>query len=248
MNRGRHEGFTYVGVLILVALLGFALAGAGQAWRHQAQREREAELLFAGAQIRSAIVSYLANSPGSAEYPPTLEALLEDRRLPAVRRHLRRIYVDPMTGRPDWVPILSGGRITGVHSRSAGVPFRRTGFDPDSSDFADAATYRDWRFVAQGGAAAGQPAAGAAGVPAPGATPVAPELPADDPGIAVRPRPPGSNSRCDDQRLTDLERCAALRATGSSAELTRCYASTGSRLVACNRGGPVPPLQLPPAR
>jgi type II secretory pathway pseudopilin PulG len=262
MKRRRPAGFTYVGVLVLVALLGLVLAGAGQAWRHQAQRERETELLFAGTQIRAAIASYLGNSPGSPEYPPSLEALLEDRRLPVVRRHLRRIYADPMTGKADWVLVLAAGRITGVHSRADGVPFRRAGFDAQSADFADAATYRDWRFVVAGGGAIGQGTPGAAGSPAPAVYAGAPgaggssapaldtaaPVPAQDPAGAAPPRSKDADPRCDAQRLTDLQRCSALRETATNAELTRCYVSSGSRAVACSRGATAPPLQVPPGR
>lgn len=250
MRRGRCAGFTYVGVLVLVALLGFVLAGAGQAWRHQAQRERETELLFAGTQIRAAIASYLANSPGAPEYPPTLEALLEDRRLPVVRRHLRRIYADPMTGRADWELVLAAGRIIGVHSRAQGVPFRRAGFDTELVDFAAAATYRDWRFVVAGGAPGGQ-GAGRAVVPDAGgafaqaAQAAAPVL-SEDPGSAVPPRAKDADTRCETQRLSDLQRCSALRDMATTAALTRCFASSGPRFAACSRAATLPPLQLPP--
>ena len=38
----RRSGFAYMGLLMLLALLGAALGEAGQVWRTQAQREREA--------------------------------------------------------------------------------------------------------------------------------------------------------------------------------------------------------------
>jgi type II secretory pathway pseudopilin PulG len=249
MRRGRSAGFTYVGVLVLVAMLGFVLAGAGQAWRHQAQRERETELLFAGTQIRAAIASYLANSPGAPEHPPTLEALLEDRRLPVGRRHLRRIYADPMTGRADWELVLAAGRIIGVHSRAEGVPFRRAGFDTELAEFAAAATYRDWRFVVTGAAASAALASapGAAGTVAQ-AVESAAAASAQDPASALPPRSKDSDARCDAQRLTDLQRCSALRDVATSAELTRCFASSGLRFVACSRAATLPPLQVPPDR
>jgi type II secretory pathway pseudopilin PulG len=108
---GRHEirtvparmrGFGYIGLLILVAMMSVALAGAGEVWHTAQQREKEQELLFAGGQFRRAIAQYYANTPGKARhYPLQLEELLKDPRYPGVRRYLRKIYLDPMTGRAE---------------------------------------------------------------------------------------------------------------------------------------------------
>src|SRR5262245_63821552 len=92
-----EQGFTYLGILIAMALFGVALAATGEVWRTAAQREREAELLFVGNQFRTAFMNYYANSPvGKQRFPRTLDDLVEDSRLPVTRRHLRRIYPDPM--------------------------------------------------------------------------------------------------------------------------------------------------------
>ena len=53
-----QRGFTYVGLLLAVALAGVALAAAGTLWSTVAQRDRELELLFVGDQYRRAIGSY----------------------------------------------------------------------------------------------------------------------------------------------------------------------------------------------
>jgi type II secretory pathway pseudopilin PulG len=52
-RRGRQAGFTYVAVLILLAVLSAGLASVGTMWHTQAQREREEELLFIGEQFRT---------------------------------------------------------------------------------------------------------------------------------------------------------------------------------------------------
>ncbi len=54
----QQRGFTYFGVLVLVVLIGLMLAAAGEVASQQAQREREAELLFVGHQYRDAIERY----------------------------------------------------------------------------------------------------------------------------------------------------------------------------------------------
>ena len=52
-----EAGFTYIGILLAMALFGVALAATGDVWRTAAQREREQELLFVGSQFRSAFLS-----------------------------------------------------------------------------------------------------------------------------------------------------------------------------------------------
>jgi hypothetical protein len=47
-------GFTYIGLLIAVVILGVALSAVGMVWRTQMQREREQELLYIGRDFRAA--------------------------------------------------------------------------------------------------------------------------------------------------------------------------------------------------
>ncbi len=142
-------GFTYIGLLIAVALAGVALAGAGTFWSVEAQREHEAQLLFAGDQIRAALQSYVENSPdGVRRLPTSLAELLEDRRARVTRRHLRRLYPDPATAGGEWVVIRDpNGAILGVHSASARRPLKRADFPEEYAGFADAKSLADWRFV-----------------------------------------------------------------------------------------------------
>lgn len=104
------------------------LAALGTVWQTEMQREREHELLFIGEQFGLALWRYYEASPDAKAYPRRLEDLLEDRRHAVPRRHLRQIFVDPLTGRRDWVVIMSGGQITAVRSRSQGEPIVRAGF------------------------------------------------------------------------------------------------------------------------
>jgi type II secretory pathway pseudopilin PulG len=115
-----QRGFTYLGLLAALVLGGASLAAIGPAWATQAQRERERELQFRGAEIRAAIERYWA-AREPHELPPTLGELLADTRGAPVRHHLRRLYSDPFTGRADWVQLMddSGQRLRGVRSRAA---------------------------------------------------------------------------------------------------------------------------------
>lgn len=145
----RHQqGVSYLALLAILAVLGIFLGRAGEVWSTKARREKEAELLFVGDQIRQAIAQYYFSTPAAEKrYPPTLSALLHDNRFPAVRRHLRRIYRDPLTDRADWGLIPApGGGVMGVYSLASGTPFRRAGFPAPYQHFEGAASYRDWRF------------------------------------------------------------------------------------------------------
>jgi type II secretory pathway pseudopilin PulG len=146
---GKQGGYTLLALLLVVALLGLGLAGAGELWSRAAQRERERELLFAGNQIREAIGLYYQRSPGSAKrYPRRLEDLLQDERYPVVVRYLRRLYADPMTGSTQWGLIEApGGGIMGVYSLSGAVPLKRAGFPPENKGFESAERYTGWRFL-----------------------------------------------------------------------------------------------------
>jgi type II secretory pathway pseudopilin PulG len=145
-----QRGYTYIGLLIAVAVAGIALAATGEVWSTQARREREEQLLFAGEQFRQAITSYFESTPGgTGQFPRNIEDLIEDRRLPTVRRHLRQIYADPIAGGSQWGLVRAGpnNTITGVYSLAPGAPIKRQGFRREQEAFANAATYADWKFV-----------------------------------------------------------------------------------------------------
>jgi len=138
-------GFTYVGLLVAIVIMGVALAAVGVVWRTQGQREREQELLFIGHDFERAVASYY--KAGRA-YPQEIADLLEDKRGPVPAHHLRRFYNDPMTGAQDWniirVDMLG---ITGIASSSKQAPIKTAGFNKDEDAFKDATAYSDWQFV-----------------------------------------------------------------------------------------------------
>jgi type II secretory pathway pseudopilin PulG len=144
----RQRGFTYLGLLFLVAVIGVGLTAVGLVWHTAIKRERERELLFVGEQYRLAIKRYYDASPGAKQYPRSLDDLLLDPRFPNVRRHLRRIYPDPITGGKEWELVSApDGAILGVHSRSKDKPLKTAGFRPDFAAFAQAQSYADWVFA-----------------------------------------------------------------------------------------------------
>ena len=87
-DHGEH-GVAMVTLLVAMALMAIFMSAALPAWRHAAQREKEAELIWRGEQYDRAVQLYRRKfaAPG----PPNLDILLE-------QRMLRRKYTDPITG------------------------------------------------------------------------------------------------------------------------------------------------------
>lgn len=144
--RGGERGFTYVGLLVFVFIMGLMLTVVARVWTTTERRERETELIWIGHAYRMAISSYYASGHS---FPATLKDLLTDPRFPLPKHHLRRLYADPMTGKPDWklIMIPAGGGIMGVASTSQAAPIKRDGFDLIDALFKDAEHYSDWKFV-----------------------------------------------------------------------------------------------------
>jgi type II secretory pathway pseudopilin PulG len=148
--RRHNGGFTYVGILILVAIIGIASAATIQVGAVVQRRAAEQELLEIGMEFRAALVSYAnATPPGQLRAPRTLQELLKDPRSPNLRRHLRKLYADPITGKEEWGFVHSpdGVGIIGLHSMSEATPIKIGDFDGAFKDFEGKTSYRDWKFV-----------------------------------------------------------------------------------------------------
>ena len=174
-----QKGATLLTVLVLVVILGLTASMAGQSLGALMQREREAELLWRGQQFRQAIGSYYNVKHGAQQmYPAKLEDLLRDPRFPGVVRHLRRLYVDPMTGK-DWEVVKDPAeKIIGVRSTSDLEPFQQAGFPRGLEDLEGKTAYREWEFVFVPPKKTTQPQTGAGAAKPGGTAPrVAPRAP-----------------------------------------------------------------------
>ena len=153
MSSGKRaqRGFTYLAMLIAVALIGVGLVAGSEVWSHSRQREKEQELLFIGEQVRRAIGQYYERTPGAVKrYPEKLQDLLEDKRYVTRQRYLRRLYVDPMTGKPEWgVVAAPEGGVMGVYSLSTEKPVKAANFSQELMAFEGAQHYNQWRFIYQ---------------------------------------------------------------------------------------------------
>jgi type II secretory pathway pseudopilin PulG len=147
----RKRGFTYVALLLIVAIILLAATATIEVGMVMKRRMAEDELLFAGIQYRQAIKSYFDATPsGSGGAGPTqLQDLLHDPRYPSLRRHIRKLYADPLTGKMDWCLIKSpdGKGILGVYTPSREVPIRMANFPDDVFYFKGSTSYAQWVFV-----------------------------------------------------------------------------------------------------
>lgn len=203
MVTGRQSGFTYLGLIIFVAIIGLVGAATLKIGSLLQRAAAEEELLEIGAAFSAALDSYAAATPrGASPYPPSLAELLKDPRSPAVRRHLRKIYVDPLTGKAEWGIVYLGGGETGVvaiHSLSNARPLKIANFDSRFKGLDNKEMVSEWRFTAgerslapavtstQSGGPGAQPAPPAQ-QPAPMAAPPVPE-PGPEPGPESEPEP-----------------------------------------------------------
>ena len=181
-NGRRPRGFTYIGLLIAIAIMGIGLAALGPVAHTLQLRDKERELLFVGDQFRRAITSYYDRSPGPVKlFPRKLDDLLQDTRYPDVQRHLRKIYVDPITGTKEWGLVeIPGLGVSGVYSLSNDAPLKTSGFPAAYRQFENRTRYSDWKFV-YGPSMATPPNPGSRSTP----TPASPSTPAP---FALPPR------------------------------------------------------------
>lgn len=151
--RQRQLGFTYLGLVILLAIIGLVGAAALKVDALLARAAAEQELLETGAAFSAALDSYAAATPqGQPPQPPTLQDLLKDNRFPNVKRHLRKIFVDPISGKAEWGITYLGDKIgvIGVYSLSQAQPLKQANFDERFQNFENKTHYADWKFVANG--------------------------------------------------------------------------------------------------
>jgi type II secretory pathway pseudopilin PulG len=144
-RRFRSGGYAYLFLLFTLALLSVAALALSQLDHLATRRAEEAELRRIGAEYAHALAAYYA-AVEPRSYPASLEELLADRRGGVLRRHLRRIYVDPVTRKAEWGLERDGGQVVGVHSLSDRHPVKVAGFGPDETGFEGAQHYADWVF------------------------------------------------------------------------------------------------------
>jgi type II secretory pathway pseudopilin PulG len=91
-------GFVLVALLVAMAVTAIWLGTMLPAWRQQAVRQREADLVFRGQQYARAIALYFVND--NCTLPVDADMLVS-------RHYLRKKWKDPITN-DDFVPLMAG--------------------------------------------------------------------------------------------------------------------------------------------
>jgi general secretion pathway protein G len=117
MIRGRlirkkgERGLTLVELIVTVAILAILAAGAAPVARFKVKRDKERELKYDLWTMRDAIDKYkdaadkgaFQTKVDSQNYPPDLETLVTGVDVQGKKvKFLRRIPIDPMTGKQEW--------------------------------------------------------------------------------------------------------------------------------------------------
>lgn len=144
-----QRGFTLLELIMTIAILLVLSSAARPLFEHTIVRNRETELRRNLREIRSAIDSYkdladknlIRSAVGSEGYPPDLDTLVKGVDFGSAGeriRFLRRIPVDPMTGRKDWAlqsiqdepdsRDWGGSNVFDVHSKSQAVGLDGTAY------------------------------------------------------------------------------------------------------------------------
>jgi general secretion pathway protein G len=106
-----ERGLTLVELIVTIAILAILAAGAAPIARFKVKREKERELRYDLWTMRDAIDKYkdaadkgaFQTKLDSQNYPPDLETLVNGVDVQGKKvRFLRRIPVDPMTGKAEW--------------------------------------------------------------------------------------------------------------------------------------------------
>lgn len=151
-TRPAVRGFSYLALLILLAVLQLVGVAALKHGAIDHRRAAEQALLETGAAFSAALRSYARITPlGQSTAPGSLNDLLKDPRFAGTVRHLRRIYRDPLTGTDQWGLVHEGDEvddgIVAVFSRASGRPIKVANFDGRFIDFDRQRAYSAWKFV-----------------------------------------------------------------------------------------------------
>jgi type II secretory pathway pseudopilin PulG len=95
-----QQGYAMAALLVALAVMSVLMSAVLPAWRHQAQREKEAELIFRGEQYVRAI-SLWERRHGPGTRPPNVDVLVD-------QRFLRKKYKDPMTPDGEFQLLFAG--------------------------------------------------------------------------------------------------------------------------------------------
>jgi type II secretory pathway pseudopilin PulG len=244
----RQQGFSYLGLLFLIALMGATLALTGVVWHAAQKREKERQLLFVGNQFRQAIAAYYNRSLGSVKlYPKELKDLLKDPRQLVPTRYLRRVYPDPVTGKAEWGLVKTrDDRIMGVYSLSEDETVKRSNFREADKEFEGKTSYAEWRFTYIPPQVASQPVTPpVTAIPPPLLTSKPPAV--QTPPLSPEEQKPVNESLCDILLKNDTALCQTTASRYGEETATLCAESAEARFAECREKktlNGLPPLKI----
>lgn len=148
-GESKEAGFTYLLLMIWLTIIAIMLLCSEEHVAAEWRRQKEAQLLFAGDQIRKAIIEYRDNPQSDTCFPVDFSQLLEDKRGGRTRYLLRKHYFDPFTGK-EWGKLYDKeNRWIGIYSKGKGIPLKRKHFPARYEDFEKAKSYSDWKFIVE---------------------------------------------------------------------------------------------------
>ncbi|MDD5772856.1 MAG: type II secretion system protein [bacterium] len=107
MNGKNESGFTYIWLMIFIAVMCVNIAIVAPVWRTTVKRDKEEELRYRLESIRSGIKTYKSKYN---KFPDNISELV-------ALKCLRRLFPDPMTAKLDWT--LNGNLgFSDIHSNS----------------------------------------------------------------------------------------------------------------------------------
>jgi type II secretory pathway pseudopilin PulG len=108
------RGYAYIALVIGLAVMSILMAAVLPMASTQAQRDKEAELIFRGLQYSEGIRNFRKRY---GRYPTTLKEMYETR-----PRTLRKLWKDPMTNSMDWGLITAVAGAPVIGAKPGGAP------------------------------------------------------------------------------------------------------------------------------
>jgi type II secretory pathway pseudopilin PulG len=100
-RRVGDRGYAMAALLVTLGVMAVMMSAALPVWRHQTQREKEAELVFRGEQYARAVGLY-QRKMGPGTVPPNIDTLVQ-------QKFLRKKYKDPMVEDGEFQIVPFGG-------------------------------------------------------------------------------------------------------------------------------------------
>lgn len=115
MSSRKEAGFTYIALLLLIAVWSISLCVTVEVFEKKRQRDLQKQITWEAEQYVNAIESYYYSAPiGKRKLPGALSDLVEDNRTSPPARHLRSISSESTSREMTLRPLGGGSGIFGV--------------------------------------------------------------------------------------------------------------------------------------